>query len=265
MLIEHVKELTPHQRFFYWMEERQKIYLRKNYGLTELTTDEILAKYHFTNVQRENDKVSKYLFESFYSKHLEGIWGIILIARFINNPETLKLIHNRVRMSHWDEAYNILKDEQQKGTTIFRSAYLQPEIPGKTRLDKIFKVLLPQVLALDIPTRTLADASKTLQTIKYLGDFIAGQMVLDASVFIDGEWADKSTFAPVGPGSIRGIQRLNQNMKLKVDDDVFQRTIFDLTMRTGLRAMDIEHALCEWDKYERILWDEGSYKRFYKK
>ena len=257
--------------FAEFMRERDAIRERKEGGHTQpWTDDKILKGYHFTNIRREDDRVSKFLFEEWYphvvdSKKPEHIWAKIMVARFVNNPDSLKLIANLIELEKYADAGKKLYNYSEDGNTVFRSAYLQPEIKGVSRLDKIFSVFLPQLLETNIRTDKIQHAVEDLCQIKYFGEFIAGQMALDAIHIVPGEWDDIFTFAPIGPGSMRGLNRLrNAPLTRKLKRAAYDREISELHACPGMnqwRAFDLEHALCEWDKYERLRLNQGSYNR----
>ena len=262
-----MKHLQSKERFVYWVKTRIDILNQKNEGLPGPWTDDpIFNEYHFTNVRREDDKVSKWLIENLYSSVNQNHWGIVLIARFINNINSLHVIKHDLLEGDWKNCKSKLEFLLLMKNKVFSSAYLQPEIKGMTRLEKIFDYLLPQVLSADIRTDSIEHAVEDLMKIKYLGEFISGQMAMDGMLFIDGLWSDKNTYAPMGPGSIRGLNRLLDRPLLKKFKTIEYRTnVQALAEELNLRALDIEHSLCEWDKYERLLFNDGSYKRFYKK
>lgn len=266
MKTEDVKKLTPKERFIYWVYERQNILDKKLNGYGKpLTDDVIFQEYHFTNVRREDDKVSKWLINNLYSPELNEAFTVIFISRFINRIESLEAIKDDLINGQWVNAYQTLKTKEANKETIFSSAYLQPEIKGYSRLDKIFYKLFDEVHNRVIPTLTIEQAVNNLCEIKYIGEFIAGQIAMDASIFMKGYWLDKKTYAPLGPGSTRGLNRLfERTLTEKWDRYEYDSLLLELALELELRALDIEHSLCEWDKYERILFNEGSYKRFYK-
>ncbi len=266
MLIDDVKQLHSQERFYYWIQERQNILKKKLNGEEILTDDVIFQKYHFTNVRREDDRVSKWLLDNLYSKSLTNHFGLILISRFINNPDSLNLIKDELLVCDYKSAKEKLQIMSDSNMTIFRSAYLQPEMKGVSRLDKIFDHLLPKVLYADISTNSLRESITDLCKIKYLGEFISGQMAMDALMFVYGLWADANTYAPKGPGSVRGLNRfLEQKLTKGIDNVDYIAYLLVLAEEANVRALDIEHSLCEWDKYERILWSDGTYNRYYKK
>jgi hypothetical protein len=266
MIIEQVKNLNPDARFAYWVAERQSITKKKDAGEAgPWTDDEILQSYHFTNVRREDDKVSRWLVENLYDEWTPSAWATILVARFVNNPVTLGLIKDDLKAGDLKAAKAKLQEFGQGKEPIFRSAYLQPEIKGVNRLDKIFDILAPKMLENPISTNKIEEAIADICKIKYMGEFMAGQIVMDGMLFIPGEWSDMQTYAPEGPGSLRGIARLKEaKLESKVKRPEYNKWLWSLSESLNIRALDVEHALCEWDKYERLLWGQGNYNRGYK-
>lgn len=254
-----------------FMRERDAIRARKETGYPQpWTYDKILKGYHFTNIRREDDRVSRFLFEEWYPQVVDPerpqhAWVKIMVARFVNNPTSLKAIAEDMKHEKYEYAWMQLDRIAKTGRKIFRSAYLQPEIKGVSRLEKIFSVFRLQLLKEDIRTDQIQHAVEDLCRIKYFGEFIAGQIALDAIHVVPGKWEDVFTFAPIGPGSTRGLNRLrNAPLTRKLKREEYEREISELHTCPGMnewRALDLEHALCEWDKYERIRLNQGSYNR----
>jgi hypothetical protein len=107
-----------------------------------------------------------------------------------------------------------------------------------------------------------------------MGSFMAGQIVADLRWALDGRWRDRLTWAPVGPGSTRGMNRLmgyilNRTYRQEVFEELLSFFIgkcdrllpFSITSR--LEAHDYQNCLCEFDKYERVLRGEGKPKQKY--
>jgi len=258
-------------RFQSFIREREAVRIRRKSNFeAPWTEDKILQSYHFTNIKREHDKVSKYLFEKWYpstanGKNPSNAWAAIMVARFVNNPDSLSQIAYEVGIGDFKNAWRILRAREESGEKVFRSAYLQPEIRGVKRLEKIFGIFVPQVQAADIRTDSVEEAVEDLCKIKYFGEFMAGQMALDAIHVVKGHWADRFTFAPIGPGSTRGLNRLrNLPLTRKLKRRAYETEMAELHTCPGMnewRALDLEHALCEWDKYERLRLNQGSYNR----
>lgn len=266
---------TTHEAFKAFIQERENIRQARESGKQRpWTNDQILDEYHFTNIRREDDRVSRYLFKTFYplvmptgrdEMSVRDMWSKIMLARFINWPDTLGLISNPVRDGRWGDARHMCVSLLNQKRKVFGSAYLQPEIKGVTRCEKIFSRFRAILMNKDISTDSLEQAVSDLCEIKFFGEFIAGQIAMDAMHLIPGEWSDRDTYAPMGPGSVRGLNRLNEKpLKSRMKRKEYEEQIEWL--RTELlngewRALDIEHALCEFDKYERVRLGQGSYNR----
>lgn len=260
--------------FARFVRMRESIRTLKDKGVPPpWTYDDILKQYHFTNIRREDDRVSRFLFDEWYPHVSWAVspraphhaWVKIMVARFVNNPDSLKAIADYMKDEKYHEAWLELEERAEAGKKVFRSAYLQPEIKGVPRLKKIFGIFTPQLLKTDIRTDSIQGAMEDLCQIKYFGEFIAGQIALDAIHVIPGEWTDDFTFAPIGPGSTRGLNRLRGlPLTRKLNRAQYEREIAELHLCPGMnewKAYDLEHALCEWDKYERIRLKQGSYNR----
>ena len=90
--------MEPIQRFFWWIEERHRIFLSKEAGLPrgKWTDDEILKTYRFTNPFRENDKTTVWFRENMREplKDSPEVLMATVIFRWFNLIETgLSLIH----------------------------------------------------------------------------------------------------------------------------------------------------------------------------
>ncbi len=115
------------------------------------------------------------------------------------------------------------------------------------------------------------------------GSFMAGQIVADLRWAMKGEWRDRNEWAPVGPGSARGLARLlyapdswTTAAKGYVNDPADWLTDFKThilekipqllpsAISSRLEAHDYQNCLCEYDKYNRVLFGEGKPKQLYK-
>lgn len=96
-------------------------------------------------------------------------------------------------------------------------------------------------------------------------------------------WQDRNTWAAQGPGSTRGLNRvLGRDPKFPVSREMFQKEFGQLRTRVmeslaenktypvlcerllmELEAHDYQNCLCEYDKYERVLWGAGRPKQRY--
>lgn len=285
-----MKDWEPIQRLEHWIIEREKIRLaRKKNQKRPWTSDPILQNYRFCNVRRMDDKVSMWLLKNWYEPHFNHplMLPAVALARFVNNPESLALITEIVFSDVWrpHEIGEALRAYRDEGGTVFNGAYM---VRGNDGQDKISSVLDFYVNSLFVahghdPGHHLTRSSmeKTHANINAcygFGSFMAGQIVADLRWAVEGTWADRHTWAPIGPGSKRGMNRLlKQDLNAKLSQEVFLDALTELriSLKHSLRSSlspgwlsklechDYQNCLCEFDKYERVLWGEGKPKQKY--
>lgn len=278
-----VKSLTPLERFAYWINERESIRLKKEAGEPRpWTNDKILDTYRFCNVVRIEDKVSQWLLSNWYKPYFDHhhIIAACAIARFFNKPESLAkitdLVFNR-RFPSLPEIKVVLRNAKLKGP-VFNGAYI---VSGQgDGSDKIETVIIHikrlEDRLMDKPTfHTMQEAWSYLCECTGFASFMAGQVVADLRWARSGTWVDKDDWAPMGPGSRRGINRLcNVSVKSPLIQSQFLEKLKSLKLTVAVKLpqlltnrmemMDWQNTLCEIDKYERALWDEGRPKQLYR-
>lgn len=288
-----VRKLPPTERFLYWVREREAVRLRKEAGEPRpWTDDEILNTYRFCNVRRMDDRVSRWLLEHWYS--LDGVFGPAdrmlvgaALARHFNNEATLASIRGLVfgrAAPAWDEVKRVVRALKESGVKVFSPAYM---VRGIGEVDKTEMVVerVTKPLYLNPPRLDTTSMQRSVEALlPYWGfsTFMAGQVVADLRWVLEGTWADRDRWAPVGPGSARGLARLLHGERWKeaargyvshpanwlimfrehVLGDQVKNIATALTSR--MEAMDWQNCLCEWDKYERALWGEGKPKQLYR-
>lgn len=127
----------------------------------------------------------------------------------------------------------------------------------------------------DIEGGTLEDACTILKEFPYLGGFMSYEIVTDLRhTYLLENASDIMTWCNPGPGCKRGLARLEgrsiERKKIRLAKDwldqmrkllvIAQRRLKSLP---PLEMREIEHSLCEWDKYERMRLNEGRSKRKY--
>ena len=278
MITEDVFKLSNMDRLLYYISEREAIRLKKTHNKPKpWTDDEILQTYRFTNVRRMDDKVSVWLLDNWYTRYFNHLNMVVActLARFINNPSTLEVIGFPTAWNS-DKIRQDLRSYRDIGNHIFNAAYM---VRGNDGIDKISAVVDHYCQPLvDDPVSVDPDSMfRTWSKIKRrygFGSFMAGQVVADLRHAVKGNWKDKDTWAPVGPGSMRGLNRLlNRPIKYVVSQEQFltelTEIIKDCRMKVGnsitdrMEAHDYQNCLCEYDKYERVLNLEGRPKQLY--
>jgi hypothetical protein len=263
-------------RFLYWMEERQRIYLRRQRGQPRPWTDDtILQRYRFCNVYREQDRTTIWIRENWrepYADH-PNLWFALCVARQINYIDTLADIGFP---EQWQpqQVLETMKRRKERGLKVFTSAYLvggsAPR--GMNKIDfMVWYVLDPlwtgtrdKLLPWDSHGCTLEEATLFLDKFYGFGKFLAYEVVTDMrhTRYLRNA-PDISTWANPGPGAIRGLNRLTGRPLERLPSRkqliaemqellhiAMERT--DPAILPSLEMRDIEMSLCEFDKYERL-------------
>jgi hypothetical protein len=279
--LDAVRAKPPLMRLAHWIKEREAIRERRANGeRAPWSKDPILRTYRFCNVHREDDRVTRWIDDNWrkpnaYNPHM---WHAMIIARLLNWPITLG------RMG-WPEPWpkrkvrvaQVLGEMQKSNEKIFTGAYIVSTNGIAT--DKVSYVLQTFDRAWQsedepTPNDTLADAHKKLMAMHGMGSFMAAQVVADLKhtpyLANAPDWWD---WCAPGPGSLRGLARVKLascNVMERVTTNLFPKAGFvdelitlrkQLTRHTAIAEklclQDLQNCLCEFDKYERVLWNQG--------
>ena len=267
------------KRFFYYMNERHLMYLKRQNGDPyPWTDDKILTEYSFCNVYRELDRVTVWIRENWrepYATH-SNLPFAMAVARQINWPDTLEEIGFP---ETWEpeKVKAIMQARKDRGEKVYTGAYMLTGTLGGTKIEQtVDKILTPLYNKKpSIMGYSLEETWK--QYLGYAGfsGFMAYEVVTDlrhTKHLYKAE--DIMTWANPGPGAKRGLnrihlreleqtvtkQQLNFEMQqlLQYSPDYLEGHMQPLEMR------DIEHCLCEFDKYERVRLGQGRPRAKYK-
>jgi hypothetical protein len=277
----------------YWVKERESIRRRKEAWQEPApwTTDPIFLKYRFCNVRRQDDRVSRWLRENVLTNiniayDLKSFLMFSAWCRFVNWPPTIKAAMDEgfypKKRIDWRSLGKFLDDLAQK-QKIWTGAYMirAPQKKGMKKgkfvsevvIGENFKAVLPK-LATYITPKSGGMASyrgiwTMLRTINGYGSFYAGQ--------IAGDWtytpllnmaSDLNVFAPIGPGSLRGFNRIMgwEPIKKRPSEQLWLEKLSEWRAAIinelgpeyeSLTALDVQNCLCEVDKYLRVKNGEG--------
>jgi hypothetical protein len=276
--------------FFNWINERHMIYVRRKRGDPfPWTDDPILTNYRFCNVFRELDTVTIWLRKNWREPYVfhPNLWFMMAMARVINWPGTLNDITEETGFPDEFNPKDILgvfERRRSAGKKLFGGAYIITN--GGSRLPKeryvVEECLSPlwdrgpdwelDFAQANYPAR-LEEAWLWFRKSTGFGPFIAYEVVTDLrhTRYLRAA-PDITTWANAGPGALRGLNRLLYkpvDAPLKPKDALAYMQHL-LAVANGpdsplgphvprpLEMRDIEHSLCETDKYLRVLNGEGT-------
>tara|TARA_R110000787_G_scaffold42303_12_gene104017 strand:+ start:1553 stop:2254 length:702 start_codon:yes stop_codon:yes gene_type:complete len=119
--------------------------------------------------------------------------------------------------------------------------------------------------------RSLEQASYALCEFTCIGPFIAYEIATDLRFELENfKWKDTCTWSNVGPGSKRGLQRVGMQPTIGSMIELLEDAPTYLPLErwesqshVPFELREIEHSLCEFDKYERVRLGEGRPKERY--
>lgn len=282
-----------------FMAERHRVYLRRATGAPPpWTKDKLLQKYRFTNVYRELDKVTIWVRKNIREPFADHpyLWFMLCAARQINWPDTLRdlldhgALANKANTWNWKEACEVMRLRQKNGEKVYTGAYMlrgpiqgdasgHQDKPHYTTL-RVLQPIWEHRRAIESGLHdTLERAHEAFMPFHGWGGFLSYEVVSDL------RWTrylqrapDIVTWAHAGPGARRGLNRLFSRpvKKAMSDEQALEEMRFaykEVKARwpkpdrdgnwPALEMREIEHQLCEWDKYERARLGEGRPKQMF--
>lgn len=275
--------------FWAFCQLRQKAWARKAMGLEKpWTADPIIAHWRFTNLYRELDFGTLYMCENVQEAKGYDVHSLVLLTAFyrcFNRPETWEALSEKLGGLHgivddsrhgWELTYEFFNEGQKNGLKLFTGAYMMTSM-AKLFHERQLSLLTAACskISSQLGQITLKEATRILEQVPYMGAFSAFQVAMDLSIPIANnagqplmQKSDLDDWVALGPGSKAGaklvrkdlpaettIRYLRENQFLKlaaVGGDSFPRPT-----KNGeplkMRAIDIEHSLCEYAKYRNAL------------
>ena len=282
----HILPLKPsvvYDTYWRFAAERQETFFRRlEGGSSPWTSDQILAKYKFTNAYRASDRASQYLIRKvIYREDLpaaadELFFRIVLFKLFnkIETWTTLEAAFGAVTFKDYSfEHYDrVLTLAMANGTAIYSGAYIMPtggrEL-GHTRKHRNHLVLLERMLSDSLPQqisecRNMQQAFILLKSYPGIGDFLAYQYVTDIN-YSELTNFSECEFVVAGPGALDGLRKCFRDtgglndpeiIKFMADRQEQEFERLGLTFRPlwgrRLQLIDCQNIFCEVDKYARV-------------
>jgi hypothetical protein len=249
------------------------------------TDDPVLRDFKFTNVFRELDRTTVWFRENIRDplKNRAEVLNATIAFRWFNRIETGEvLLRDPNLFEVWDSA--TARGRLAERSPVVGGAYIIKTPNGMSKLDGVLWCIDQchaenHRLYDEIHGGTLENAVNVLCGMPFMGPFMAYEVVTDLRhTHMLDEAPDIMTWANPGPGCARGLSRL-----IGEDKDHFNRgsvkhreimmdkmqDLLHETLETKYwpaswprwEMRDVEHTLCEWDKYMRARLGEGRPKQ----
>lgn len=263
----------------HWINERERIRIAKESGQrAPWTTDHILAEWRFCNVNRCDDRETRWIFQNIIAAHADSpvLWFNLTIARFVNWSPTLAALGY---FDAWDrDRFVAVMAEAVKGKA-YTGAYMIPAGPAGTikhehLADAVFSCLWDQRANAPAPGSPCSWWDAFLRRAPLVGDFLRNQIITDMKYthhLPKATTSDWQNFIPAGPGTQRGLNRMHgypldrKWTTPAAAAHALQRMREELSKIESLAwAVDVfadlnnlSNCMCEFDKYCRVKLGEG--------
>lgn len=261
------------------------------------TVDPILKRFRFTNVRREWDRTTLWMRQNLVppppppvvvpprgsgERGREGLCLLIYNATWFRLFGTIEF----GAALGWQ---SIAVDEESIRAAYrvcekpFTAAYIVPPMYNEGRkVDGVIKVLhqlwkeAPTIVAVAQKTKSLQAVFEAFEPIKYIGGFLSYEIVSDLRYTeLLADATDAFTWAHAGPGAQRGLNRLSNGTRRLTGGKQLKQPEMNAEMQTLLPLVqgvigpeaemrDVEHCLCEYDKWARAFFGEGLPKQMYR-
>lgn len=259
---------NPKHRFVAFVIERERIRKRREVGVArdKWTTDAVLRTHSFCNVNREHDRVTRWVRENV--KDFKNLGDAVLqfyVARIFNEPPVLALLMPFTTTKKLLATCHMLRSEDKK---LLRGAYMvAPHGRGtqgvliEEHYSKAFEAIRAKQWDL---CESFAEVAELLLSVHDVGPFMANQVIADLRYSgLCDSFADWETFILAGPGTQRGLNRyfvlpVKANRPQKNAAKALLDIRENVSPLVGVEIADhfrdinnLSNCFCEFDKYER--------------
>lgn len=249
----------------YWVNERWSVLKNRESGKDfPWSSDPMFNGFRYCNVRRQDDKVSKYIQAWMKDKPKDTLVGAAAFGRLTNRTDALDIIGYPLDFSP-DNLEKLL----QECFTVYKTApFNRAYFINPTRGMTIYRGIAERVNAIynlrnNVDRTSLKKSCDVLTGVKGVGNFIAGQIIADLKYTVVLDKAeDWWTWATPGPGSLRGLQRVFTDVKIKESN--FLPKLHEMINAVSpslnstiprLCAQDWQNIMCETDKF--LLFKEN--------
>jgi hypothetical protein len=286
-----VRMRSTYDRFVYYIMERYAIRSRRLKGMPRAhwTQDPILATYRFTNVRRAWDRTTQWMVRHWHRPHGNDVLAGMgcAVARFFGHPDALAVMGHPATHHSWMAwtlyAKSVGRERRATGSQLFTGAYIVSgagSVKGTPKHRHVIDRYLTPVAKSRLLNHTWASARTLhdeLMAFDGWGHFMTQEVVLDCMfTHVLAKATDRADYAMPGPGALRGLARLQElgmmdngrryrmaNAREAVNDMLVLRDRlcrYRHPFLSTMTAHDVEFNLCEFDKYERTLWNHSTPK-----
>lgn len=272
--------------FRWWVHERTEMYLKKTVMARPApwTDDPYMRQFRFCNATRRLDKMTMVL-----NRHcalLPATRRLLTVVayRCLNRLEVWDdlrplIAAKALRLSSMER---VLRNRFIEGKPVTSGVWMTAGVKGEACWESQFNAVVEawgRAAEFVSGMSSLDAAFELFQTLPMVGPFVANEMVMDAyyEARLLGRAKDAGTWVRLGPGSVRGLRRLqglpagvgfSQPRPTQADWDCFHRLCGSVAARQphpffDMTIHDVEHSLCEYDKYCRARFDGGRLKNVY--
>lgn len=267
------------EEYFWFINERHRIYCNRNKGNAKpWTDDEILQSYKFTNIFRQLDTGTLVLHEMLNVRkkiNPKILIHTIIWYRLFNLADHGIYFRDKGFLPGPTDLKEYMDGKNKRAERIFTSAHMTTGQLGRDKVDTYIDAMQMawdsrETIARIIKNNnSMEDTFEYLKTLMMIGPFVAYEIVCDFRwVPLLNKAKDINTWANVGPGAARGLRRLGMPATLdsmlellKISRRYIGGHVKTCTWPFELR--EIEHSLCEFDKYMRSLKDGGRPRQKY--
>lgn len=266
------------------------------------TDDPILREFRFCNIFREDDVTTAQLRSIIREplREFPQVLFAVVLFRWFNRQSTAYQLYKDDGLDLFSQfnptrMRQILRPIYDRGEPITTGSYIIKTPNGMDKLEGLLwcleqfdtqraeccegrRLTWPEFAhhAISTPDMTLQEAHHWLMQFPFMGPFMSYEVVTDLrhTALLDGA-PDINSWANAGPGAIRGLNRiygrplksgLRQSQACVEMQELLQLSRLWTNWPWPKRPWElreVEHTLCEFDKYERVRNGEGTPRQRY--